>query len=124
MRTGMLRTKLSVMRDQVPASAPDGYREPNFQEQFQTWGRVMPTTVGGQAAREGVVDEGHTGMLVPSADPVALSEAIRTYLVEPDKLGRHGRAARKRAKAEFTMEAMVNGYLSVYDEVLKRKGRR
>ncbi len=78
---------------------------------------VVATCVGGNPE---LVDEGHTGMLGPSADPVALSEAIRTYLVEPDKLGRHGRAARKRAKAEFTMEAMVNGYMAVYDAVLRK----
>jgi sugar transferase (PEP-CTERM/EpsH1 system associated) len=79
---------------------------------------VVATRVGGNPE---LVEEGKTGMLVPPADPVRLAEAIRTYLIEPARLIRHGQAGRKRAEARFSMESMVNGYLAVYDAVLEHK---
>ncbi len=82
---------------------------------------VVATRVGGNPE---LVEEGRTGMLVPPADPVAMAEAIRTYLADPEKRIRHGQAGRKRAEARFSMEAMVNGYLAVYDAVLNNDRRR
>ena len=79
---------------------------------------VIATRVGGNPE---LVEEGETGLLVPPADPVKLAEAIRTYLVDNGKIARHGRAGRKRAEAKFSMGAMVDGYLAVYDTVLNGK---
>lgn len=82
---------------------------------------VVATRVGGNPE---LVVEGETGMLVPPSDPIAMAEAIRSYLHDPDKMVQHGRAGRKRAEEHFSMEAMVNGYLAVYDKVLGERGRR
>jgi glycosyltransferase involved in cell wall biosynthesis len=79
---------------------------------------VVATRVGGNPE---LVEEGETGLLVPPADPVQLAEAICTYLTDHAKIVRHGRAGRKRAETEFSIEAMVNGYLAVYDAVLTGK---
>lgn len=79
---------------------------------------VVATRIGGNPE---LVEVGETGLLVPPADPVAMAEAIRTYLVDTDQLSRHGRAGRKRVEERFSMEAMVNGYLAVYDSVLRGK---
>jgi sugar transferase (PEP-CTERM/EpsH1 system associated) len=76
---------------------------------------VIATRVGGNPE---LVEEGETGMLVSPSDPVGLAEAIRTYLADAAKITRHGQASRKRVEAKFSMEAMVNGYLAVYDAVL------
>ena len=80
---------------------------------------VIATRVGGNPE---LVEDGETEVLVPPADPLAMAEAIRTYLMERGQLIRHGQAGRKRAEEHFTIEAMVNGYLRVYDEVLNGKG--
>lgn len=80
---------------------------------------VVATRVGGNPE---LVVEGKTGMLVPTEDPVALSEAIRFYLHHPEESNRHGRAGRERAETCFSIDAMVRGYLSVYDQVLEAKG--
>ena len=61
-----------------------------------------------------------TGMLVPVHDPVALAEAMCSYYIDRQKLLRHGHAGRKKIEAKYSMESMVNGYLTVYDETLKR----
>jgi sugar transferase (PEP-CTERM/EpsH1 system associated) len=81
---------------------------------------VIETNVGGNP--ELVVD-GETGMLVPSSDPIAMADAIYSYLKDPAKLERHGQAGRKRAVEHFSIEKMVEGYLRVYDEVLAERGR-
>jgi sugar transferase (PEP-CTERM/EpsH1 system associated) len=78
---------------------------------------VIATRVGGNS--ELVVD-GSTGMLVPAADPAALAAAARAYLREPELRRRHGRAARERVLGCFSMDAMVRGYLGVYDRLLGR----
>ena len=78
---------------------------------------VVATNVGGNSE---LVDEGKTGMLVPVHDPVALAEAMCSYYIDRQKLLRHGHAGRKKIEAKYSMESMVNGYLTVYDETLKR----
>lgn len=80
---------------------------------------VIATRVGGNPE---LVEHGETGVLVSPADPLAMAEAMRMYLMEPSQLSRHGQAGRKRAEAKFNMETMVDGYLSVYDDVLEGRG--
>jgi sugar transferase (PEP-CTERM/EpsH1 system associated) len=81
---------------------------------------VIATNVGGNP--ELVVDR-ETGFLVPPSNPVSMAEAIGSYLINESRLARHGQAARRRAETRFSMEAMVHGYLRVYDEVLGIKRR-
>ena len=78
---------------------------------------VVATQVGGNAE---LVREGETGVLVPPGDPAALAAALRRYLRDPDLRRAHARAARERAVASFSMEAMVRAYLGVYDHQLRR----
>jgi len=82
---------------------------------------VVATWVGGNPE---LVIEGKTGMLVPSANPVAMADAISCYFADPEKCKRDGQAGRKRIEERFSMEAMVNGYLAVYDSVLRNDRRR
>ena len=76
---------------------------------------VVATKVGGNPE---LVEDGVNGLLVPAADPIAMAEVFRKYLAHPDLLLLHGRAARKNAEAQFSMSAMVNGYIAAYDHVL------
>jgi glycosyltransferase involved in cell wall biosynthesis len=80
---------------------------------------VVATRVGGNPE---LVNEGETGTLVPPANPIAMAEAIRSYLLHPERLVHHGQAGRKRVETHFSIERMVNGYVEVYDAVLKRRG--
>lgn len=81
---------------------------------------VVATRVGGNPE---LVTEGETGMLVPAADPVALAGALGHYLRDPSLARRHGRAGRERVEREFSLHAMVQRYLAVYDDVLAGKRR-
>ena len=77
---------------------------------------VVATRVGGNPE---LVEEGHTGQLVPPADPVAMAEAIGIYGRDRGLAMCHGRAGRQRVENQFSMAAMVNSYLAVYDAVLQ-----
>lgn len=80
---------------------------------------VIATRVGGNPE---LVEEGVTGQLIPSGDPAALAQALLDYADDPARLACQGAAARARVEAHFSMDAMVRGYLGVYDEVLARRG--
>jgi sugar transferase (PEP-CTERM/EpsH1 system associated) len=76
---------------------------------------VVATRVGGNPE---LVEEGHTGQLVPPADPVSMAEAIGIYGRDRGLAVCHGRTGRQRVEHQFSMAAMVNSYLAVYDAVL------
>lgn len=79
---------------------------------------VVATRVGGNAE---LVIDGETGLLVPRADPKAMSEAIQCYLDDDNLRSRHGTAGRQRAEKNFSIDAMVRNYLAVYDECSPRR---
>lgn len=82
---------------------------------------VVATRIGGNPE---LVEEDVTGLLVPVGDEGALATALRRYIEDAALVRRHGASARKRAEERFSMAAMVDGYLGVYDEVLAAAGSR
>jgi sugar transferase (PEP-CTERM/EpsH1 system associated) len=80
---------------------------------------VIATRVGGNPE---LVQEGITGRLVPPADPDALAQALLEYVRDDDRRHAHGRAAREIIDRQFSIPAMVQDYLSVYDRMPKREG--
>ena len=80
---------------------------------------VIATATGGN--HELVVD-GVTGRLVPPSDPDALADALESYVSDADTRERHGRSARKRACSQFSVSAMVDGYLRLYNNALQKAG--
>lgn len=78
---------------------------------------VIATRVGGNLE---LVHEGATGFLVPPADPDAMAQALLNYVRDADQRHAHGRAARTIIDRQFSLDAMVEGYLSVYGRILKR----
>ena len=81
---------------------------------------VVATAVGGNPE---LVENGRTGTLVPPADPHAMAAAMRAYIEDRAMGSRHGAAARAVVESKFSMMAMVNGYLDVYDRMLQKAGR-
>lgn len=94
-----------------------------------TWQEPCPTVVlEGMAAAKPViasriggitdmVDDGKTGILVPPADPEALSSAIRRLLSDKDLAHSMGLAGRDRAR-QFTVTAIVDRLERLYSEQL------
>jgi len=81
---------------------------------------AVATDVGGNPE---LVINGTTGILVPVGDRRALAEAMAMYICHPEKIDEHGRAARQRAEAEFSIQAMVNAYSEVYESLLNSGSR-
>jgi glycosyltransferase involved in cell wall biosynthesis len=78
---------------------------------------VVATDVGGTA--EQVVD-GETGHLVPAGDPDAIRHALLALAADPERARELGAAGRRRQRERFTGEAMVDGYLSAFEEAVRR----
>ena len=77
---------------------------------------VVATRVGGNPE---LVVEHETGLLVPSADAEALAGALEGYVKDTSLTRQHGAAGRRRAEQRFSLQAMVEGYLGIYDQVMK-----
>jgi rhamnosyl/mannosyltransferase len=64
-----------------------------------------------------------TGLLVAPGDPEALAGALSRLLDDEALRARLGCAARRRVERKFTVEAMIERTLDVYDAVLAPTGR-
>jgi glycosyltransferase involved in cell wall biosynthesis len=62
-----------------------------------------------------LVVDGVTGTL---SEQDRFGAAIQRYLTSPGLRARHGAAGRVRAVERFSLDAMVQGYVELYDEVL------
>jgi glycosyltransferase involved in cell wall biosynthesis len=71
-----------------------------------------------------LVEDGVSGLLVPAGAPGALASAVQVLVDDPERLGRIGRAARRRYEAAFTLERCVGRMTGVYEELLGGGGRR
>jgi glycosyltransferase involved in cell wall biosynthesis len=83
---------------------------------------VVATDVGGNAE---AVEEGVSGLIVPSEDPEALAAAIIRLVSDPSKAQEMGAAGRRLATEKFTTDAMMHEITDTYAELLtgKRTGR-
>ncbi|TMA90245.1 MAG: TIGR03088 family PEP-CTERM/XrtA system glycosyltransferase [Deltaproteobacteria bacterium] len=79
---------------------------------------VIATDVGGNPE---LLAPGKTGMFVPPSDPISMARAIRSYFEDAEKRSEHGAAGRIRIENQFSMEAMVDGYLKIYDVVMREQ---
>jgi len=77
---------------------------------------VVATNVGGLPE---VVQDGVTGILVPSKDPNALADAIVRLLRDPDLRKRLGNAGRERVLSEFRTDRIVEQTLKVYESACR-----
>ncbi len=77
---------------------------------------LVATAVGGNPE---LVLDGVSGQLVPSDEVDPMTAAMARYLQEPGLVAAHGMSGRRVVEQRFSMDAMVNAYLRVYDSVLQ-----
>jgi glycosyltransferase involved in cell wall biosynthesis len=82
-----------------------------------------PLVATNVAAAPEQVDDGATGILVPPRDPVAITRAIESVLVDPEWAAAMGVEARRRVIDRFDFPRMMRLYEQTYEEVLTRGGR-
>jgi glycosyltransferase involved in cell wall biosynthesis len=78
---------------------------------------TIATAAGGPLE---IVDSGHTGLLVPPANPDALAAAIIRLLAEPDTRRSMGAQGRERFEQKFTAQTMGAATLEVYAKAANR----
>lgn len=79
---------------------------------------IVATDVGGIGE---AVDDGTTGLLVPTEDPPALAQAIASLLDNAELRNRMGRAGRQRYEQLFALQSMAHNTIAVYDEAVGRR---
>ncbi len=76
---------------------------------------IVATAVGGNPE---IVDDGVTGMLVPSANPEKLADAIITMCQQQNNWNTIGKQGRDRVEKHFEIHRMVKDYEQLYLEIL------
>jgi glycosyltransferase involved in cell wall biosynthesis len=76
------------------------------------------TRVGGNAE---AVKDGHNGFLVPPEDPLALAERLLVLLENSARAKRMGEAGARIVRERFTVEAMIDQLVGIYDDLLEAR---
>lgn len=79
---------------------------------------VVATRVGGNPE---LVRDGVNGVLVPKEDPEALKTALLSLVEDKAKCQRMGDAGFDLVRSEFSMEAMINRYDAIFNDLLRPK---
>ncbi|WP_159628355.1 TIGR03088 family PEP-CTERM/XrtA system glycosyltransferase [Massilia puerhi] len=81
---------------------------------------VVSTAVGGIPD---LVADGANGALVPPSNPQALAQALAAYVRDRALAQAHGAAGRARVERQYSMQAMLEAYLALYDGLLHSKNK-
>lgn len=68
-----------------------------------------------------IIEEGVSGFLVPAEDVDALADAIRKLAHNPQLRAEFSKAARMRVEQKFSIEGEVQGYETLYQEIVNQK---
>jgi glycosyltransferase involved in cell wall biosynthesis len=79
---------------------------------------VVATRIGGIPEQ---IEDGATGFLVPAQDPGAMAERIIQLQHDEPQLKAMGVTASQRVRKQFSLERMVDAYLSWYQEILSNQ---
>jgi glycosyltransferase involved in cell wall biosynthesis len=77
---------------------------------------VVATRAGGIPE---LIEDGVDGLLAPVRDAAAVAERLGRVLSDGGLRARLGAAARATAGRRFLADAMVDGYVDLYDRVLR-----
>ena len=100
-------------------SARHGEGISNALMEYMALGKPAVATDDG-GTRE-LVLEGQTGLLVPNGDRRALTRVITDLLADANLRAQLGRAGKLRIETEFSIGAMVDRYVSLYQRLLSRQ---
>ncbi len=120
---GPRRDIAALLRTAHIAVQPSTYREglPKSALEAMASGKpLVATDIPG--CREAVLD-GQTGFLVPPRDPMALAEAMKKLIEDPDMRAKFGAAARLRAEQNFSDAIICAQTLLVYDALEQGNAR-
>jgi len=79
--------------------------------------RGLPSIGPNHGGPAEIIQDGVSGLLVDALDPDALAAAVTRLTTEPELLATMGANARRRFEERFTVDHMVDRYLSVFERV-------
>ena len=79
---------------------------------------VVATDVGGLA---NIIQDGKSGILVPSGNVDSLSKAISAYIQNKGLRKKHGQKSRDLVLEKFSLKSMSQQYINLYDTLLRKK---
>lgn len=107
-------TKAAVMAEADALLVPIRWAEPFGLVMAEALACGTPVVAFGLGAAPEVVEDGHTGFIVPPGDLDAFCEAVEAVdRIDPA-------ACRLRAAEHFSSERMVAGYLAIFHRLLER----
>jgi glycosyltransferase involved in cell wall biosynthesis len=80
----------------------------------------LPVVAFRSGGTEEMVQEGETGLLFDVGDVEGLAAGFRRLIADPALRGSMGRAARRRAESEFTVDRHVQRMESLLEEIARR----
>ncbi len=90
-----------------------------FAEAALCWLTLIGTDVGGVSEQ---IENGKNGLLVPVNDADALANALETVMTDPDYRYRLARAAREKAKKQYSLNRVINQIKKVYSQYEQTAG--
>lgn len=81
----------------------------------------LPSVVTPVGAMPEAVRDGVEGCVVPVGDPEALAHALKEYATHPERVVRHGAAARARVREAFSLEAHYDGLATLWEDRIRRR---
>lgn len=112
------RSDLNKLMAQSHMVCLPSYREglPKVLCEAAACGRVVVTT--NEPGCRDAIENGVTGLLVPSRDSMALADAIEYLILNPVLMRDMGQAARNRAESFFDVNRIVSQHLDIYASLL------
>lgn len=85
---------------------------------LDAWRYHLPVVASEAKGPRGLIDHGHTGLLTPIGDGMALAMAIQHLLREPALSSRCAEAGHRRVATEFSRESVMRRCLKFYDRAI------
>ena len=86
--------------------------------EYMAMGKPVIATDGGGTSE--IVEDGRTGYLVRTSDPVQLAEKMEILINDPVLRSRMGEAGKQRVREIFSIDSMMNGFISEYRKLVRR----
>jgi glycosyltransferase involved in cell wall biosynthesis len=84
--------------------------------EYMALGKPVIASIGGGTNE--IIEEGKTGFLIPQSNPQILAEKIEVLLHNDGLRKKMGLLGQERIKNEFSIDIMVNKYISIYNSIL------
>ncbi|GEM_PF-976823 len=79
---------------------------------------VIATRVG---SADEIIQDGITGILIPPGSITAASQSLLSLLANPEKRSQLAKSAKEYISTEYAIQHMVDGYESIYCQLMDRK---